>query len=268
MPSAAVSGAAIAESLTVVQNEFHAAPAHRMPWRSPFDAERLHVVPQRQRVVAAPGLDEAAGERHRVDHDREQRPRQRDAVAERGARRPAAASAGRSRPCRTATCTPCVPSTRRCRKNAPSANSSSTMPSVAARPWSSCAPTTEKKISVDSTPKLPPSRIGLPKSAIDSMKLIRNALARPGPHQRQRDVGERAPAVGAQRLRRFLHAGRHAFDDADQHEEGDRREREHLRDEHALQAVDPARRLDAERPFEQLVDEAGAAEDAGSARGR
>ena len=26
MPSAAVSGAAIAESLTVVQNEFHAAP--------------------------------------------------------------------------------------------------------------------------------------------------------------------------------------------------------------------------------------------------
>ena len=40
------------------------------------------------------------------------------------------------------------------------------MPSVAARPWSSCAPTTEKKISVDSTPKLPPSRIGLPKSAM------------------------------------------------------------------------------------------------------
>ena len=54
------------------------------------------------------------------------------------------------------------------------------MPSVAARPWSSWAPTTEKKISVDSTPKLPPSRIGLPKSAIDSMKLIRKALARPG----------------------------------------------------------------------------------------
>ena len=54
------------------------------------------------------------------------------------------------------------------------------MPSVAARPGSSWAPTTEKKISVDSTPKLPPSRIGLPKSAIDSMKLIRNALASPG----------------------------------------------------------------------------------------
>ncbi len=72
------------------------------------------------------------------------------------------------------------PSTRRCRKNAPSANASSTMPSVAARPWSSCAPTTEKKTSVDSTPKLPPSTIGLPKSAIDSMNVIRNAFARPG----------------------------------------------------------------------------------------
>ena len=82
MPSAAVTGAAIAESLIVVQNEFHAAPVHRRPWRGPFEAERLRVVPQRQRVVAAPGLDEAAGERHRVDHDGERRPRQRDAVAE------------------------------------------------------------------------------------------------------------------------------------------------------------------------------------------
>ena len=32
MPSAAVSGAASAESSIVVQNEFHAAPAQRMPW--------------------------------------------------------------------------------------------------------------------------------------------------------------------------------------------------------------------------------------------
>ncbi len=82
MPSAAVSGAAIAESFTVVQNEFHAAPAQMHAVRSPFDAERLDVVPQRRRVVAAPGLDEAAGERHRVDDDRQQRPGQRDAVAE------------------------------------------------------------------------------------------------------------------------------------------------------------------------------------------
>jgi hypothetical protein len=54
------------------------------------------------------------------------------------------------------------------------------MPRVAARPWSSCAPTTEKKTSVASTPKLPPRTIGLPKSAIDSMKLIRKAFASPG----------------------------------------------------------------------------------------
>ena len=80
MPSAAVSGAAIADSLTVVQNEFHAAPAHRRPCGAPFDAERLHVVLQRRRVVAPPRLDEAAGERHRVDHDRQQRPWQRDCV--------------------------------------------------------------------------------------------------------------------------------------------------------------------------------------------
>ena len=86
-------------------------------------------------------------------------------------------------------------------------------------------------------------------------------VGEPGPHQRQRDVGEDAPAPGAQRLRRFLDAGRHALDHADQHQERDRREREHLRDQHALHAVDPARGLDREGPLEQLVDEAGAAEE-------
>ena len=123
------------------------------------------------------------------------------------------------------------------------------MPSVAARPWSSCAPTTEKKISVDSTPKLPPSTIGLPKSAIDSMKLIRNALARPG-----RISGSEMSTNVRQRSARSVCAasssdGRHALDDADQHQEGDRREREHLRDQHALQAVDPARRLRCRMPI-------------------
>ena len=38
----------------------------------------------------------------------------------------------------------------------------------------------EKKISVESTPKLPPSTIGLPKSAMLSMKPMRKALASPG----------------------------------------------------------------------------------------
>ena len=36
MPSAAVIGAAIAESFTVVQNEFHAAPAQMMPVAVPI----------------------------------------------------------------------------------------------------------------------------------------------------------------------------------------------------------------------------------------
>ena len=38
-------------------------------------------------------------------------------------------------------------------------------------------------------------------------------------------------------------------------------EGEELRQEHALEAVDPARRLDSHRPVEELVHEAGAAED-------
>jgi hypothetical protein len=65
-----------------------------------------------------------------------------------------------------------------------------------------------------------------------SMKPSRNALARPGPHQRQRDGAE-----GVQRARaasaRFLERRADALHDADQHQEGDRREREQLRDEHA-----------------------------------
>ena len=230
--------------------------------RSPFDAERLHVVLERERVVAAPGFDEAAGERHRVDHDRHHDPRQRDAVARAGARRSAARSAAPASP---------LPETRRVdlARRAPSAARrtrqararAARCPSVAARPWSSCAPTTEKKISVDSTPKLPPSRIGLPKSAIDSMKLMRNALARPGRISGSETSTNVRQRSGAQRLRRLLQRRRHALDDADQHEEGDRREREDLRDENALHAVDPARRLDAERPLEELVDESGASEE-------
>ena len=47
-------------------------------------------------------------------------------------------------------------------------------------PGSFWAPTIAKKISVESTSKLPLSTSGLPKSAIDSMKPSRKALARPG----------------------------------------------------------------------------------------
>ena len=57
---------------------------------------------------------------------------------------------------------------------------SSTSASTAARAWSFCEPTMAKKISVDSTLKLPPSTSGLPKSAMLSMKPSRKALASPG----------------------------------------------------------------------------------------
>ena len=54
------------------------------------------------------------------------------------------------------------------------------MASTAACAWSFWAPTMAKKISVDSTSKLPPSTSGLPKSAMLSMKPSRKALASPG----------------------------------------------------------------------------------------
>ena len=65
-------------------------------------------------------------------------------------------------------------------RNADRVKTSSTTASTAARAGSFWAPTTAKKISVDSTPPEPPRTSGLPKSAIDSMKPIRNALASPG----------------------------------------------------------------------------------------
>lgn len=54
------------------------------------------------------------------------------------------------------------------------------MASTAAREGSFCEPTTAKKISVESTPWLPPSTSGFPKSAMLSMKPMRNAFASPG----------------------------------------------------------------------------------------
>ena len=62
-----------------------------------------------------------------------------------------------------------------------SAKPASSQASAAARPWSYCAPTMAKKISVDSTENCPPTTMGLPKSAMLSMKPIKKALARPGP---------------------------------------------------------------------------------------
>jgi hypothetical protein len=73
-----------------------------------------------------------------------------------------------------------APSRRRCARNTSSANALSTSASDAARPWSYWAPTIAKKTSVESTENWPPTTIGLPKSAMLSMKPTKKALARPG----------------------------------------------------------------------------------------
>ena len=113
-------------------------------------------------------------------------------------------------------------------------------------PGSFWAPTMAKKISVESTSKLPPSTSGLPKSAMLSMKPSRKALARPGRISGRVTVTKVCQRLGAQGLRRLLHRRADAFDDADQHQEGDRGEGERLGDEQAGEAIDPAGRLDAE----------------------
>ena len=74
----------------------------------------------------------------------------------------------------------CLPSSPRWMANTVSAKKVSTQASDAARPWSYCAPTMAKKISVDSTENCPPTTMGLPKSAMLSIKPTRKALASPG----------------------------------------------------------------------------------------
>ena len=71
-------------------------------------------------------------------------------------------------------------STWRCTKNTANAKPVNTNANAAAMPGSRAAPTMAKKISVDSTAYCPPTMMGLPKSAMLSMKPTKNALARPG----------------------------------------------------------------------------------------
>ena len=97
----------------------------------------------------------------------------------------------RNTPCGKAMATPASPlpetvvkllpdKTRRCTKNTANAKPVSTRASAAAMPGSKAAPTMAKKISVDSTAYCPPKMIGLPKSAMLSMKPTKKALAKPG----------------------------------------------------------------------------------------
>ena len=80
-PIAAVSGAETAAIVSVVKNEFQAAPLQIRPCALGADREGIDVVAQREAVVAAPGLDEAAEHDHQVDDGGERRPGQRRGVA-------------------------------------------------------------------------------------------------------------------------------------------------------------------------------------------
>ena len=124
---------------------------------------------------------------------------------------------------------------------------SSTKARIAARARSDRAPTTAKKISVDSTSKLPPSTSGLPKSARLSMKPSRKALARPGRISGSEHGAEGLPAIGAQRLRGFLHRGLTPSTTPISTRKAIGVKARTCAISRTGQAVDPARRLDAEQ---------------------
>ena len=249
----AVIGAATAESAMVVQNELHAV-------RGPFDAERLHVMPQRERVVASPRLDKAADERHCVDDDGEDEPRKRNAVAEatdrigQRNRESAVALAGERRVEATAE----EPALRNeCRERQQQQYEAercrAALVELRADDGVEDLGRQHRKVAAEK------DRVAEVGNRLDERDQERVGEA--GAHQRERDVGENAPAVGAQRLRGFLETRRHAFDHADQHEKCDRREREDLRDENAGKPVDPAPGLPSEQRLDSVVDEPRAAED-------
>jgi hypothetical protein len=86
-------------------------------------------------------------------------------------------------------------------------------------------------------------------------------LARPGRISGQVRVEKIVPRSGAQGLRRLLQRGRNALHHAEHHQIGRRREGQRLRDEHAGQAVDPARGRNAEPAPQQRRHRARTAED-------
>ena len=135
------------------------------------------------------------------------------------------------------------------------------MESAEARPGSFCEPTMAKKMSVDSTSKLPPSTSGLPKSARLSTKPIRKALARPGRIRGQVTVLKVRQRSARKRLRRLFHRRADAVDDADQHEIGNGRKGERLHQQQSEEAIDPAARRDAEKLAHQPGRHAVAAEE-------
>ena len=228
--------------------------------RALLDAESLDVVLERRRVVEPPGFDETAGHRHQVDDHRQPGPGQRHAVAD--------------------------PAQRRRQRHRQAAVA------LAAQGGEHLAPDQpplqgEGAEREDEQDQRQRRRLALVELRTDDgeedfgrqhaeVTAQDNGIAEVGDrldeghqpgvgearqHQGPADGAKGLPAVGAQRLRRLLERGADALHDADQDQEGDRRKREDLRQQHPLQAVDPARLRNAEGVFEKLVDHPGAAEE-------
>jgi hypothetical protein len=115
-------------------------------------------------------------------------------------------------------------------------------------------------MSVASTAYCPPSTIGLPKSVMLSMNPTRNALAMPGLQSGSVTVLNVVFGFARSVCAASSSDGRHALDDTAQHEERDRREREHLRQPHPWTPYEPASGRQSECVLEELIDESGAAE--------
>ena len=93
------------------------------------------------------------------------------------------------------------------------------------------------------------------------MKARRNAAAIPGRRSGHGHGAEGLQGPCAEGLRGFLERRVDRLERAEQHEEGHRRERQHLRHENAGQAVDPAARAHVEEVGPELGQHARAPEE-------
>jgi hypothetical protein len=111
------------------------------------------------------------------------------------------------------------------------------------------APTMAKNISVDKTENRPPKIMGLPKSAMLSMKPTKKALAKPGFNSGSvicqkvcmRDARKVCEASSKE--------GRDALNHTAHDHEGNGREGKQLRQSNAKHAIEPTRGRNAESPL-------------------
>ena len=83
-------------------------------------------------------------------------------------------------------------------------------------------------------------------------KAQQKGVRQPRSHQRPGDGAKGLPSIGVQGLCGLFQRGADGLHHPDQNQEGDWRERQQLRNQHAGEAVDPAGRLQAELPRHKL----------------